>query len=129
MGGGEVLESGTHNNLLLANGPYAVLVNGQSLAAAEEESPDDDESELNANGMTSAELQAYARKEKPELERTTTGKSSLTSELIKSKMPGSSIEGRDVLSYRTIALRFWRSVKIQRRQRSRGSFFAWSSLC
>lgn len=108
MGGGEVLESGSHNDLLLANGPYAVLVNGQSLAAAVEESPDDDASDLDVNEMTPAQAQHYAQHEKPDLARTTTGKSSLTSELIKSKTTGSSTEGCDVLPYRTIALRFWR---------------------
>jgi hypothetical protein len=113
MGGGEVLESGSHNDLLLSGGPYATLVAGQQLATAADKKASDDTGtaspdDRDENGMTHVEAQDYAKQEKPELQRTTTGKSSLSSQILREKTTGSSTTGEGVLPYRTIATRFWK---------------------
>lgn len=114
MGGGEVLEMGTHNDLLESGGAYATLVTAQQLAAAvDKKSGEEDEGahqdhDADPQGMSSADARDFAANEKPALERSTTGKSSLSSQILKSKTTGSSTAGNEVIGYPTIAKRFWK---------------------
>jgi hypothetical protein len=102
MGGGEVLESGTHNELLSAGAAYATLVNGQTLAAANEETPEGSVTDVDAKEALSFEAHPPANG----LQRTATGKSSLVSQPVDVKTTGLQVES--VMPYRKIAMRFWR---------------------
>lgn len=99
-----MLESGTHNELLSAGAAYATLVNGQTLAAANEETPDGSVTDVDAKEALSGEAHPPANG----LQRTTTGKSSLVSQPVNVKTIGPHVES--VMPYREIALRFWRWV-------------------
>ena len=118
MGGGEILETGTHNELLESEGTYSQLIAAQQLAQATKRSDSDsdeghtlkdaDSEALDADGLTAVEAQLLAEKKKPALERQTTGKSSLSSQILKDKNLEAGTSGYDVISYRTIAVRFWK---------------------
>lgn len=110
MGGGEILESGSHGELLLAGGLYATLVAGQQLAPAADKKVSEQTETTNFDDrdkdrLTRDETQNYAKKDKPELQKTTTGKLSLS--ILEKKAMGSSTAGEGVIPYRTIARRFW----------------------
>ena len=110
MGGGEVLESGTHNELLESEGTYSQLIAAQQLAQATKraDSDSDEGHTLKDADSDAVDAQLEAEKDKPALARQTTGKSSLSSQILKDKNADAATTGYDVISYRTIALRFWR---------------------
>jgi hypothetical protein len=93
MGGGEVLESGSHNELLNSpDGAYARLVLAQKLAAANEkeaalgEADNSSDEHLTLEGRTPVESLSRADSlegdKLPKLERTTTGGASLSSQIL-----------------------------------------------
>ena len=117
MGGGEILEQGSHNELLESQGTYSQLIAAQQLAAATKKTDtDSDEGHtLNADAdgaepvdKEAIEAQLVAEKQQPALARMNTGKSSLSSQILKDKTTGSNTAGYDTISYRTIAVRFWK---------------------
>ncbi len=77
MGEGQLLEQGTHNELLSANGAYARLVQAQKLRDTAEESDDVDDNK------DSEDIEKAAREEVP-LGRKYTGHS-LSSEIMEQK--------------------------------------------
>ncbi|KAG8907884.1 GTPase-activating protein [Tulasnella sp. 403] len=90
MGGGEVLEHGTHNELLAnESGPYAQLVNAQKLKGRDPstpDSPEDAEPTVAGGLMTKEEIKEAIEDEKPALNRTHTGSGrSLASEILEKK--------------------------------------------
>jgi ATP-binding cassette subfamily B (MDR/TAP) protein 1 len=77
MGGGEILEQGTHNQLLSdENGPYAQLVSNQKLSqTAAENIPDDDENPFSKSDAALVAPGSPISEKFPGLGRTTTGRS------------------------------------------------------
>lgn len=101
MGGGVVLESGTHNELLSdVNGPYARLVAAQKLRDSREKHADgeEDASETAASGEGDIEKQA---EEEVALGRTSTRHSrrSLASEALEQKKEKETIKKEYTLPY------------------------------
>lgn len=105
MGGGEILESGTHNELLATEGPYANLVAGQKLAAAEQKAAavagtaEDDSSSDEAHTLlpaiganpiekivSSNDAEEFTANEKSQLERTATGQTSISSQIMSQRV-------------------------------------------
>lgn len=107
MGHGEVLEQGTHNELLDAEGPYSQLVLAQKLATQEDadtladspqpEAANDPEKKI----FTPEQAEAFAANEKPQLLARTSTRGSISSKIIQERMKGESERG-PVLSYPTI---------------------------
>lgn len=105
MGGGEVLEQGTHNELLASDGAYAKLVSTQRLAAAVESESDgstaaDDNSIFEKNGK-SALKPDLDEKEFNQLERTATGGASLSSQILADRRDSRTAKAK-ILPYPTI---------------------------
>ncbi|TCD61612.1 GTPase-activating protein [Steccherinum ochraceum] len=115
MGGGVVLESGTHNELLSdVNGPYARLVAAQKLRDSREKrgaDDGDDDTAASGEGDDEEDLKKQAEEEVP-LGRTNTRKSgrSLASEALEQKQQAKEGQEKEY----TLPYLFYRMGKINR---------------
>ncbi|KAL4267597.1 GTPase-activating protein [Pleurotus pulmonarius] len=106
MGGGVVLEKGTHDELLSADGAYAKLVHAQKLRERTEETDMDSDT---AGDSEPEDMEKQAREEVP-LGRKNTGHS-LASELIEKKLQSKAGKSDDDLSLYTL---FYRMALLNR---------------
>ncbi|KDQ25589.1 hypothetical protein PLEOSDRAFT_1097506 [Pleurotus ostreatus PC15] len=106
MGGGVVLEKGTHDELLSADGAYAKLVHAQKLREHTESSDGDSDT---ADGSEPEDMEKQAREEVP-LGRKNTGHS-LASELIEKKLQSKAGKSDEDLSLYTL---FYRMALLNR---------------
>jgi ATP-binding cassette, subfamily B (MDR/TAP), member 1 len=120
MGDGELIERGTHTELLKANGAYARLVKAQTLREAEEvRSVDEDSISFNETGNEKAEEKILAP-EDVYLERQKTSHS-LASDVIRQKQGARTAEGEKM----SIGSVFARLVKLGRDQ---WTGYSWGAL-
>lgn len=120
LGDGELIEHGTHTELLNANGAYARLVKAQTLREAEEvRSIDEDSSSVDEAGIEKAEEKMVAP-EDADLERQKT-RHSLASDIIRQKKGTKDAEA-ERMSITTV---FSRLVKVGKDQ---WTVYAWGVL-
>lgn len=114
MGKGEILEIGTHNELLEKDGAYAALVSAQKLKEEEagEDAPADDEA---SRAREAEEAEAAELKARGTLKRTGTGRSE-TSQILDERQRAAEVAGKtkergvSYLLYRMIA-EIWPQTK------------------
>lgn len=126
MGNGVVLESGTHTELLAADGAYAHLVQSQKLREAEEKEArldSDDEDEEDNEG----DMEKQAREEIP-LGRRNTSRS-LASEILEQKRQEQDGEEDKSFSLFYLFRRMGAIVRDQWKAYILGAFFASSKCC
>lgn len=124
MGDGLVVEQGTHNELLQADGAYARLVQAQKLREQRPVLPDDDSA---ASVDEHEDMEKLAREEVP-LGRKNTGRS-LASDILEQKRQAAAAEKeKGDLSLFTLFIRMGKLIREQWKNYFFGAVFA-SSMC
>ena len=132
MGGGEILEQGTHNQLLEnETGPYALLVSAQKLAVNEAATANQEADETVASG--SDEALALAGPDSPmsekmvQLARATTGRSlaSIAMEDYRKREEAEAGDGKPKFHWGL----YWRLIKFNRGSRNKYIISTIASIC